>query len=225
MEKLRLAVFDCDGTLVDSQQAIVRTMTATFEAHTIEPPEPSSIRRIIGLPLAQAIECLLPEGSLNNSADMVDTYKHMFYDQCVAGNVEEPLFPGVVDVLDLLTNDGWLLGIATGKAMRGLKATLEPYGLLDYFVTLQTSDVALGKPNPDMLHRAMENTGVDAVNTVMIGDTTFDIDMACNAGTKGIGVSWGYHEAKELHQSGASCVIDTFEALPKALEHLTENIR
>ncbi len=225
MTKNRLAVFDCDGTLVDSQHSIIATMTATFKHHDLPPPEPSDVRRVIGLSLSETMAVLLPGSGPDHNQEMAETYKHLFHDKRITGDVAETLFEGARDVIEKLTHDGWLLGVATGKAMRGLKATLIPHGLLEHFITLQTADIALSKPNPDMLHRAMSETGVDAADTVMIGDTTFDMEMAQNAGTKSIGVSWGYHESDELHNAGAKHVIDDFSTLPSVLEKLTEVMR
>ena len=114
------------------------------------------------------------------------------------------------------------MGIATGKASHGLVATLEPHGILDYFVTQQTSDVAEGKPHPDMVLKAMKETGSRTEETIMIGDTTFDMEMARNAGVKGVGVSWGYHKPDELYQAGAEIVIDDFDDFPNILFSLLE---
>ncbi len=221
MNNLRLAIFDCDGTLVDSQHAIIATMTAAFVAHSYEQPTAHAIRRVIGLPLDEAIGVLLDGSTEVLTQQMAQTYKDIFYNNRQAGGVDEPLFPGVEPMFDALLRDGWLLGIATGKAMRGLKATLENHGFFKHFVTMQTGDVALGKPNPDMLLRAMAETGVAAADTFMIGDTTFDMDMASNARTKGIGVSWGYHDRDELHRCGACVVIDEFSVLPQVLNDLS----
>ena len=222
MNQSRLAVFDCDGTLVDSQHSIVSAMEATFDRHDLERPDHGSIRRMIGLPLDRAIGHLAPGADIDQHTVMVDTYKEAFRDMRRIGTVHEPLFPGVVEALAVLAEAGWLLGVATGKARRGLLATLEPYGLLGHFVTMQTADVALGKPHPDMLERAMAEAGVTPASTVMIGDTTYDIEMACNAGVRSVGVSWGYHPSEDLHAAGAGTVIDNFNALSGAIDSLME---
>ena len=223
MKNLRLAVFDCDGTLVDSQHSIIATMTATFERYNHTPPNASSIRRVIGLPLIQCISILLSGSDQVEYDKMAETYKKLFHEERIAGNMNEPLFPGTIETIENLADAGWLLGVATGKAMRGLKATLEPYDLLKHFITMQTADIAQGKPNPDMLYRAISETGVMASDTVMIGDTTFDIEMACNAGIKSIGVSWGYHPTEELLEAGADRIIGDFHELPLALETIIQD--
>ena len=137
----------------------------------------------------------------------------------------EPLFPGTLQLIETLSAAGYLLGIATGKARRGLDITLEQHGLTDLFITLQTPDTNPGKPNPGMLYAAMAETGVQARRTVMIGDTSFDMEMAVAANVAGIGVSWGYHATEELLVSGASKVIDHYDALPGLVEQLTRGMR
>lgn len=223
MGQHRLAVFDCDGTLVDSQHSIVNAMETAFGVHKLESPVSNDVRRIIGLPLEQAIGILAPGTEPLFHSEVAETYKSVFRDLRASGGVQEPLYPGVKEVLAKLDGDGWMLGIATGKAMRGLIATLEPYGLVEYFVTRQTADIAMGKPHPDMLEKAMSETGVDASQTVMVGDTTYDMEMAQNAGTRSVGVSWGYHPREELFSANADTVIDEFGVLIEALETLTED--
>lgn len=214
---LRLAVFDCDGTLVDSQSSIINAMVEAFERHGYAPPEAHAVRRMVGLPLEVAIQHLLPQIDAAYSQVMSETYKTAFLGMRQAGLVDEPLFPGVLDALDRLDGAGWLMGIATGKAMRGLERTLGHHGLMKRFVTHQTADRAQGKPHPEMMLNAMNETGVEPQHTVMIGDTTYDVEMAANAGVRTIGVAWGYHEAEELMDAGASVVVGTAEALMQAL--------
>ena len=222
MKEPRLAVFDCDGTLVDSLESIVRSMATAFETHGFMAPSPADVRRVVGLPLQEAIARL--GGLLDESTVQAvrRTYSQYFFELRTSHAVSEPLYPGVAKALDGLESDGWLLGIATGKARRGLEATLKPHGLADRFVTKQTSDVAAGKPNPDMLIRAMAETGADAESTVMIGDTVFDIQMARNAGTWAVGVAWGYHEKDELSEAGAHIVIDRFDDLIDGVRRMME---
>jgi phosphoglycolate phosphatase len=220
---IRLCVFDCDGTLVDSQDSIVRSMQAAFLACGLALPEPRDIRRVVGLPLATAAMVLAPEGTDARMAEnLADAYRDTFSDLRRTGQIDDPLFPGVHDVVDALDAAGWMLGIATGKGRRGLDMTLERHGLKGRFVTLQTADSAPGKPAPGMLLNAMADAGADPSGTVMIGDTTFDIEMSNNAGVLAIGVSWGYHDTKELTAAGARRVIPGFEALVPSLNELME---
>lgn len=214
---LRLAVFDCDGTLVDSQHSIVASMHAAFEHHGFEIPDAEAVRRVVGLPLDVAIRQLAPHVDVAFSEEVSETYKSAFFEMRQAGDVQEPLFPGISGVLDRLDAAGWLMGVATGKSHRGLTATLHHYNLYERFVTHQTADRAHGKPHPDMMHKAMSETGAEPVDTIMIGDTTFDIEMAVNAGVRSIGVAWGYHHTQELLDAGASCVVNHADDLTSVL--------
>ncbi len=214
----RLAVFDCDGTLVDSQHAIIAAMTAAWRALNLPPPGANAIRRTIGLPLEQGIAQLSPHLSAHEHAALVDGYRDAAHRIDADGDHKAPLFPGAQEVLVTLADAGVLLGIATGKGTRGLTATLAAHALNDRFATVQTADTAHGKPHPDMLLRAMAETGVRPARTIMIGDTIYDIKMANNAGVTAVGVSWGYHGPAELKDAGAASVIDDFSELPAALE-------
>lgn len=204
---LRLAVFDCDGTLVDSQHSIVACMKAAFGAAGLALPEADAVRRVVGLPLAEGVGRLAPLLAIAECARVAELYKEAFLDLRKGAPLAEPLYPGVRDLLDTLAGEGVLLGVATGKGQRGLRITLEQHGLLQRFVTLQTADDAPGKPNPAMLRQAMAAVGAAPSQTAMIGDTTFDILMARGAGTAAIGVAWGYHPPEELHAAGAHAVV------------------
>lgn len=215
---LRLAVFDCDGTLVDSAHSIVSCMQAACSNHGFSEPEPESIRRMVGLPLEDAISGLFPQMDKDSVWSVREGYRQVFTDLREKGQVHEPLYQGALDALQILEKAGWLLGVATGKALKGLVSTLGSHDIQDRFVTLQTPDRSPGKPNPDMLYKAMEETGVQASETVMIGDTTYDMEMARNAGTLAVGVSWGYHEIEELTQAGAHQIVHSYDKLPEAIE-------
>ena len=204
---LRLALFDCDGTLVDSQFAIIDSMTTAWAAHGLGEPDPLEVRRMVGLPLVQAIALLLPDLDSGKHAEVADSYRDAFAALRRKGDLHEPMFPGIRDTLDALEAQGVLLGVATGKSRRGLDAVLAHHGLTERFVTLQTSDIGPGKPHPDMVHRALAETGVNAAETVVIGDTTYDIQMARNARVASVGVSWGYHAVAELEKAGADRIV------------------
>lgn len=216
----RLVVFDCDGTLVDSQHVIVEAMNTAFRTHSLQEPEAAATRRTVGLPLGEAIGRLLPDGSENRLEDVVGSYKEASFALRNQPGHEEPLYPGVVNVLEMLLEQEFKLGVATGKSRRGLLATLERHGLSDHFVTLKTADDGPGKPNPDILNDAMAETGAAPETTIMIGDTTFDIAMAVRARAKSIGVVWGYHAPDELVAVGATQIAQTFEDLPAVIADL-----
>ncbi|WP_188261336.1 HAD-IA family hydrolase [Azospirillum tabaci] len=204
---LRLALFDCDGTLVDSQFAIIDAMTTAWAVHGLGEPDPLEVRRMVGLPLVQAVSQLLPDLDTDRHVTVAESYKDAFAALRHRGDLHEPLFPGLRDTLDALEAEGVLLGVATGKSRRGLDAVLAHHGLAHRFVTLQTSDVGPGKPHPDMVYRALAETGVEAARTVVIGDTTYDIQMARNARVASVGVSWGYHAVAELEAAGADRIV------------------
>lgn len=211
----RLVIFDCDGTLVDSQHHIVSAMHSAFAANGLMLPEPDAVRRTVGLPLEVAIErLLLPLGS-PALHPVVEAYKTAAVAQRLEPDHHEPLFPGLVGTLDRLDQAGFLLGVATGKARRGLNYTLNTHSLTERFVTLQTCDVvAAGKPAPDMVLQAMAETGAVPASTIVVGDTTYDMEMARNAGVQAIGVAWGYHDESILLASGAASIIRHFGELP-----------
>jgi len=189
--KIRLAVFDCDGTLVDGQHSIIASMNQAFEAFELAPPPADAVRHVVGLPLREAIIRLLPDAAEADYARLESGYVEAYSTLRRKGAVNDPLFPGVVETLDALDHTGWILGIATGKGRRGLLATLESHGIAGRFAILQTSDHGRGKPNPDMLLNAMSEAGAEPADTVMIGDTTYDMEMARRAGTMALGVAWG----------------------------------
>ena len=222
LEQLRLAVFDCDGTLVDSQHSIIACMRAAFDSQELTSPEDSSIRRIVGLPLKEAIALLRPGTSEPVLERLRDGYIAAWQNIRRTKGLNEQPYDGCVEILDALSDNGWTLGVATGKSYRGLVDTLEQHNLLERFATLQTGDRAPGKPNPEMLFKAMEETGASPEVTVMIGDTSYDMEMAVNAGVLGIGVAWGYHETEELERSGARTVVRTYAELPDLLKKLME---
>jgi phosphoglycolate phosphatase len=217
----RLAVFDCDGTLVDSQANICRAMELAFDSARLVPPDRAAIRRIVGLSLVEAVARLAPEVDPGLHAAVADDYKRHFRAMRTGGGLaDEPLFDGVAEALDRLAADGWLLGVATGKSDRGLALILEHHGLTDRFVTLQTGDRHPSKPHPSMLQLAMAEAGAAPQDTVMIGDTSFDIAMAAAAGVHPIGVAWGYHTVAELRAAGAHDVLDHASALPSLADAL-----
>lgn len=218
MSSLRLAVFDVDGTLVDSEHNIVSAMHQAWGRMELgEMPAPEEVRRIIGLSLVEACSVLLPWAPHQVHRSLAEAYKEAFRAIRVLPETEEPLFPGVVEALDALDADGWLLGIATGKSRRGVNAVLDSHNLNGRFLTIQTADDNPGKPNPAMLQRAAREVGADIADVVMIGDTAYDMAMANSANAYALGVSWGYHSLAELQGAGARMVIDTFDNLTDIL--------
>ncbi|QZD93499.1 HAD-IA family hydrolase [Qipengyuania xiapuensis] len=213
----RLVIFDCDGTLVDGQAAICDTMDEAFAAAGLAPPDRNEVRRMVGLSLPHALRILAPDASEDEHSAALEAYKAGYRSRRETGILEEPLYEGMKALIERLDAAGWLLGVATGKSDRGLHACLETHGIKHRFVTLQTADRHPSKPHPAMLEEALAEAGVGAADAVMVGDTTFDIDMAIAARVRAIGVAWGYHEPGELIAAGAQGVAETMEQLEEMI--------
>lgn len=209
----RLVVFDCDGTLVDGQAAICQTMEAAFASTGLVAPERNMVRRMVGLSLPYALRELAPDASDEQRHAVVEAYKTGFRDLRLSGALREPLYDGIARLIDELSGEGWQLAVATGKSDRGLHACLDTHGIRHRFVSLQTADRHPSKPHPAMLEAALFEAAVQPGDAVMIGDTSFDMEMAVAAGVRAIGVAWGYHEAHELREAGAVAVAETAEEL------------
>lgn len=220
---LRLIVFDVDGTLVDSQADIVASMTTAFQGAGVPVPDRAAILSIVGLSLDVAIPQLAPGLRDETYAAMVQGYKTAYMRLRAAQGTQQssPLYPGIRSVLDgLQAVPEYLLGVATGKSRRGLDALLAGHGMERLFLTQQVADHHPSKPHPAMLLAALAETGVDADQAVMIGDTEFDMSMARAAGMRAIGVSWGYHTADRL--AGADVLVHRTADLPQAIAGLWE---
>ena len=162
----RLAIFDCDGTLVDSQHNICTAMDDAFVRARLDPPGRVATLRVVGLSLVEAMQMLLPEADDALHRAMADNYKQAFWRLRDEGLVAEPLYDGIADVIDALDADGWLLGVATGKSDRGLAICLEHHGLTKRFVTLQTADRHPSKPHRSMVDAAMAEAGAPMQPTI-----------------------------------------------------------
>ncbi len=206
-----LILFDCDGTLVDSQYVIVETMNRTFRAQGLAPPTAEQTRAIVGLSLENAMGILAPHLASADHRCLADLYKEHFAKLRLAEDFDEPMFEGASDTLERLSALDVMLGVATGKSLRGLRMVLEHHGLRDRFVTLQTADFHPSKPHPSMVEKAILETGASVEGTWLVGDTTFDMEMAVAAGVRPVGVSWGYHPEAALREAGAETVVDRFE--------------
>lgn len=197
---IKLAIFDCDGTLVDSGATIHRALQVSLDAHGFACPPREEAQRVIGLSLVEAMATLVPDA---DHEALADTYKDAFVAMRGAGQVDEPLYDGIADLLADLEADGWLLGVATGKSDRGLRHVLEYHAMEKLFVTLHTADRHPSKPHPSMALAAMADVGAEPAATVLVGDTAFDMGMARAAGVGAFGAGWGYHPPEELTDAGA----------------------
>lgn len=214
----RLAVFDCDGTLVDSQANICRAVEDSFAAGGLQPPTRAAIRRIVGLSLVEAMRLLAPAEEPARHRELAERYRQTFSAMRTGGALaDEPLFEGIAALLDELAAAGWVCGVATGKSDRGLAHILDHHALGHHFVTLQTADRHPSKPDPAMLAAAIADAGATPQTTVMIGDTSFDMAMARAGGARAVGVAWGYHPPHELSAAGAHAIAATVAELPQHL--------
>ena len=221
----RLIVFDFDGTLVDSQRAISLAMSEAFVEAGLAPPPAAHVRRVVGLRLEEAVARLHEEGDYDQVVRVADGYRRSFARLRGSPDFDEPLFEGAREAIEALDAAGLFLAIATGKNRRGLVASLERHGLHGRFTSLKTADDGPGKPHPAILLDAMAEVGAEAEETVLIGDTTYDMQMARSAaGARALGVSWGYHGAGELMDSGAAAVLDDFAQIWPALADLEDAV-
>ncbi len=219
---LRLALFDCDGTLVDSHRTIQAAMAQAWRMEGLGDLDAGHLKSLIGLSLEEAIERLLPDAGPAQIQRLRKAYRAAFAANRADPSLWEPLYPGAIEALDCLESAGMVLGIATGKTRAPLDAVLDVHGIGSRFVTIQTPDIAPGKPNPTMVLQAAAAVGVSPADTVVIGDTVFDIQMARAAKSRSVGVAWGYHDPDALAAQGADRVVDDFAALPVAIADLFE---
>ncbi len=216
-----LVLFDCDGTLVDSQHVIADAMARTFDDHGLPAPALEDTRRIIGLSLPRAIGELLGEPDKAKAELMAATYKRHFLALRSAPDFHEPLYDGAGEaVRQLARQDEILIGMVTGKSRRGVETVLGHHGLREAFTIVRTADDCPSKPHPAMVLECCVETGVDPQATLVVGDTVFDMAMAAAAGSVPLGVGWGYHERQELVEAGARRVLDRFDELDGAVAGL-----
>lgn len=221
---LKLAIWDLDGTIVDSRQIIQNAMVRAFEAHDLAPPEYDDTRKVVGLGLEQACDILAPGLTPEKLPGLVESYRTAFIEIRAEGQGFEPLYADAKATVERLANEGWLLAIATGKARRGIQAFYEQHQMQDLFDTSWCADDGPGKPNPFMCEQAMAALGAEPHQTLIIGDAVHDMRMGLNAGIHTLGVSWGFGTTDELEAVGAHEVHHDFESLNARLDRFAREV-
>jgi phosphoglycolate phosphatase len=211
MQRFELLVFDWDGTLMDSEARIVACLQGAIADLGLPVRDVAALRNIIGLGLAEAIETLFPGSDAATRQAVVERYRHHFL---VADPTPSALFEGAAEVLHGLAAQGYLLAVATGKGRRGLDKVLEETGLGPLFHATRCADETFSKPHPQMLLELMEHLGADPQATLMIGDTEYDMEMARNARTHALAVSYGVHHPERLLRHQPLGCLDRIGDLP-----------
>lgn len=215
MQRFDLLVFDWDGTLMDSEARIVACLQGAIGDLGLPRKEVADLRNIIGLGLAEAIDTLFPGSDATTQQALVDRYRHHFL---VADPTPSALFEGAAEVLHGLAAQGYLLAVATGKGRRGLDKVLEETGLGPLFHATRCADETFSKPHPQMLLELMDHLGAEPRATLMIGDTEYDMEMARNAQTHALAVSYGVHHPERLLKHAPLGCLERIGDLPLWLQ-------
>ena len=215
---VRLAVFDVDGTLVDSREIIWRAAREASADVGLPEPGYDQVRRVVGLSLTDALQALAPALAGAELDRFVDRYKASFLRMHATPGFAEPLYDGAEDLLRRLRRDGWTVAMATGKSRRGVERWMARDGWAEIFASTHCADDGPGKPDPAMLLAAMRAAGARPEATVMIGDTDHDMRMAVNAAVRPQGVAWGFQNAEEMLAAGAVHVAGDFAELEAELD-------
>jgi len=211
----KLVIFDCGGTLIDSQHHMCAGIERAFAALGLRAPARAEMLGIVGLSLPQAFAVLAADHSVAVQAQLVELYRRppgaLVHEPSVP---PDPPFAGISEVVAALSQrEDIVLGIATGKSRRGVARVLARERWAAHFLTIQTADEHPSKPHPSMILQAIVEAGVDAAATLMVGDTTYDMEMAANAEVGAVGVAWGYHPPERLTRAGAHAVAPNCAAL------------
>ncbi|PWK60815.1 HAD family hydrolase [Roseicyclus mahoneyensis] len=214
-----LVLFDVDGTLLDSAPGICDIMADAFLAAGQTPPRDSDVRALIGLSLPEMVFALAADLGDDVQQKILCGYRFRYFDM-----VEDmdmlPVYPGAGETLHLLSGLGFAMGVATGKARRSTCHLLGEMNWGPLFHTVQCADINPSKPSPAMVYRALLETGRCAAETVLVGDSRYDMQMARAAGIRAIGVSWGYTPACDLLREGASIIAEDFDHLTDILTNI-----
>lgn len=219
MTVLKAVLFDCDGTIADSAGLICDIMERCFIANGFEPPAREATRSIIGLSLETAIAVLRPELTSSEVGRLANAYRDEYRLERTRPHFADHLFDGMAQlVLDLASREDVFVGMVTGKSQRGVAALCASHGLTEAFSVVRTADDCPSKPHPAMVIESCAELGIDPAHAIVVGDTTFDMEMARAAGATALGVSWGSHSPDHLMRSGAVQVAETVPDLVSTLD-------
>ena len=222
MTDLKLAIWDMDGTIVDSREVIQAAMCKAFGLCGLPEPDYDATRQVVGLGLEEACRILAPD--YHDVPGLSEAYKQAFVARRTESGFKEPLYEGAAETLERLANEGWLIAMATGKSHRGIRAIFEMHPLEPYFDTIWCADDGPGKPHPFMVEQCMDALGCEPHQSLIIGDAVHDISMGRNAGIHTMGVSWGFGRPGELRAAGAHEVHEDFESLNAGLDRFAGKI-
>lgn len=218
---MKLVLFDCDGTLVDSGDTIHRCMAASFVDAGLAPPAITDTHSIIGLSLPLAIAQLLGREVDEQVHWLTQRYKENFVLLRQEADFSEPLYDGILPLLtELGSRDDLLMGIVTGKSQRGVRSIFERHNIGHHFMVVRTADDCPSKPHPAMVLESCAEMGIEPDQTIVIGDAIYDMQMARSAGAHAAGVSWGYHGPGALAKAGAHHVLNKPEELHAILHEM-----
>jgi phosphoglycolate phosphatase len=206
---MKLVLFDCDGTLVDSGKLIHEVMVRTFVHHGLDRPEYETTKTVIGLTLDTAIARIIGHGEIDEQVlAMTQHYKDIYAPVRSEPGFHEPMFEGIAEMMAVLEGrEDVLMGAVTGKSRRGLNLIVDTHGFQKHFFVSRTADDCPSKPHPAMVLECCRESGVDPADTIVIGDAIYDMMMAKSAGAKAIGVSWGYGGVNDLRAAGADAIV------------------
>ncbi|MCE7028363.1 HAD-IA family hydrolase [Jiella avicenniae] len=217
---MKAVLFDCDGTIADSAGLICRIIERAFRRFDLEPPAPEATRAIIGLSLETAVAALRPGLGEARTRDVAEGYRIEYRAERARPDFSEALFPGMAELVrDLATRDAVLVGMVTGKSRRGVAALTAHHGIAECFQAVRTADDCPSKPHPAMVLECCAEFGIGAERAVVVGDTSFDMEMAKAAGARALGVRWGSHSAELMRAAGADEIVADVGALTRSIEH------
>jgi len=209
----RLILFDCDGTLTDSNRLIVQAMRQGFDAHGLLAPDAALVRHALGQSLSIVIDTLLHMQGYEQHEHWIEPIAQAYRKHYQQGEKDVGLYAGVEHALQTLKQRGYRMGIVTGKSKSGLERVLQDFDLYPYFDTYRTADCCHSKPHPEMVLACMHELGMQPEQTVLVGDSHADMQLAKNAGVMAIGACFDDEDAREMESQGATYTVYHFEAL------------